>query len=300
MVDTAATRVAELAGDGLIAVTGADARSFLHAQLTSDIARLGPHEARRAGWCSAQGRLLVVVLVLPRADGFLLHLPRELVPTILKRLQMFVLRAKVTLADASGLWSQWGLWGDGLESVCAKLRIALPAEDLALAEAPGLLLVRIGKSRCMALADVSHGAGLNVAATAVDVAAWTIQDIRDGLARIGLATQDLFVPQMVNLERVRGVDFQKGCYPGQEVVARTQYRGQLKRRMVRLRSASPLQAGQTLYAGDAAGEPCGTVVNAAGGEALAVVQIATLEGGGAVRADSGGPALELLPLPGSD
>jgi hypothetical protein len=102
---------------------------------------------------------------------------------------------------------------------------------------------------------------------------------------------------MVNLELLGGVDFKKGCYPGQEIVARTQYRGQLKRRMVRLRTPQPLRPGQDLYSDDFSGQASGTVVNAAAGEALAVLQIATLESHATVRAEAGGAALEVLPLP---
>jgi len=136
-----------------------------------------------------------------------------------------------------------------------------------------------------------------------DEGAWALEEIRAGRPLVVQATQDLFVPQMVNLERLGAVDFKKGCYPGQEIVARTQYRGVLKRRMVRARVAAAAAPGNDLYADDLPGQASGTVVNAApapegGSELLAVVQISSLENAAAIRFGAAdGPQLELLPLP---
>jgi folate-binding protein YgfZ len=123
-----------------------------------------------------------------------------------------------------------------------------------------------------------------------------LAEIRAGRPLIEQPTQDQFVPQMVNLELAGGVDFHKGCYPGQEVVARAQYRGAVKRRMVRLRGAA-LTAGQELYSDDAPGQPSGMVVNAAGDESLAVLQVSTVEAKSPVRPQPQGAPLEVLPLP---
>jgi folate-binding protein YgfZ len=207
---------------------------------------------------------------------------------------MFILRSKVKLTDASAKWAQFGLWGEGAEAQLGSLGLETPGADLATTQASGALAVRVASQRYLLLAPASAPAALSPNASAED---WQLAEIRAGRPRIVQATQDQFVPQMVNLELTGGVDFQKGCYPGQEIVARTQYRGQLKRRMVRLRSVEPLHAGQDLYSDDSAGQPSGMVVNAANGEALAVMQIATLESGAAIRAAAGGTALEVLPLP---
>jgi hypothetical protein len=207
---------------------------------------------------------------------------------------MFVLRSKVKLADASAQWAQFGLWGEGAEAQLAKLGLAVPDEDLAVSQADGALAVRVAAGRYLLLVPQAAAASLAANSSAAD---WALAEIRAGRPQVVQATQDQFVPQMVNLELTGGVDFQKGCYPGQEIVARTQYRGQLKRRMVRLRAGAALRAGQDLYSDDMPGQPSGTVVNAAGGEALAVMQTSTLEGGAAIRAEPGGPALEVLPLP---
>jgi hypothetical protein len=286
--------LASLSEHGVLEVTGAEARAFLHAQLSNDIEHLDAGRARYAGWCSPKGRLLATFLAVPHADGFLLQVARDLAPTAAKRLSMFILRSKVKLADASAQWVQFGLWGAGAEAELDKFELEIPGADLTVSERSGALAVRIEPQRFLLLIPAAKGASLAANASAAD---WTLAEIRAGRPQVVQATQDLFVPQMVNLELTGGVDFHKGCYPGQEVVARTQYRGQLKRRMVRLRTPVALRPGQELYSDDAAGQPSGTVVSAAGGEALAVVPIATLESRTAIRAQAGGAALEVLPLP---
>jgi hypothetical protein len=291
---------AELKRLGMLSCTGDEAREFLHGQLTSDISGLEPDRARYAGWCSAKGRLLATFLVVPFARGFLLQVSRDLAPAVAKRLSMFVLRAKVRVADARGDWAQFGLWGPGAAERLAALGMPVPAGDLAVAETADAVVVRIAQQRfvLMATAALREYSPGNC-----DDEAWALEEIRAGRPLVVQATQDLFVPQMVNLERLGAVDFKKGCYPGQEIVARTQYRGVLKRRMVRARIAAAAAPGNDLYAADLPGQASGTVVNAApapegGTELLAVVQISSLESASPIRLGSaGGPQLELLPLP---
>lgn len=239
---------ARLTRYGLLSVTGDDARDFLHAQLTNDIANLPPGRAALAGWCSAKGRLLASLLVIPAAQGFLLQLARDIAPAVAKRLSMFVLRAKVKVADQSDAWAQYGVWG-------------VDWKKPELSWEGDVASVRVGEGRFLLL-----GRGLDLEAGA-DESEWALQEIRAGRPLITSATQDLFVPQMVNFEKIGGVDFKKGCYPGQEIVARAQYRGQVKRRMVHLQ-APP---GSTLRPG--AEFNGGVVVDSAGGELLAVVPI---------------------------
>jgi len=295
---------ARLDGLGLLSCEGEDARSFLHAQLTSDVAGLGAREARRAGWCSAKGRLMATMLVVPHASAFLLQLSRDLAPAVAKRLSMFILRAKVKLADASDAWVQYGVWGPGAATRLAELGLAAPSNVLECAATGATLVVRVSDARFLLLAPAPEQARLagGLGAEAGEEA-WLLQDIREGLPRVVLATQEQFVPQMVNLEKLGAVDFHKGCYPGQEIVARTQYRGALKRRMVRSRVAAPASAGDELFAEDVAGQPSGIVVNAAaapegGSELLAVLQISSVDSAAQVRLRApDGPALEPLSLP---
>lgn len=292
---------AQLRHLGVLSCTGDDARVFLHNQLTNDIDALAAQAARRAGWCSAKGRLLATVLVVPEAGGFLLTLPREIAPAVAKRLSMFILRAKVKLADASDDWAPFGVWGDGAADRLGALGFPVPGENLQVARSDAGLVVRVAAQRYLVLAPSARQdrvAGL----AGTDEQAWALLEIRAGRPQIVLATQEQFVPQMVNLDRLGGVDFNKGCYPGQEIVARTQYRGTLKRRMVRAQVAAAAAPGDALYSEDLPGQPSGLVVNAAaldegGSEVLAVVQIGSIEGGHPIHLRAAdGPMLELQPL----
>lgn len=244
---------AKLSRYGLLSVTGEDARDFLHAQLTSNIKDLAPERAALAGWCSAKGRLLASFLVIPVQGGFLLQLARDLAPAVAKRLSMFVLRAKVKVADVSDAWTQLGLWGEDRPQ---------PRELFGLSREGDALFVRMGDKRYLSLVPAAQAAEGSASEEA-----WALEEIRAGRPLITAATQDQFVPQMVNFVALGGIDFQKGCYPGQEVVARAQYRGQVKRHMVRL----PVPPGTAPKPGDELDG--GVVVDSAGGELLAVVPL---------------------------
>jgi tRNA-modifying protein YgfZ len=271
----ASTNIAKLEHYGLLLAAGDDARAFLHAQLTNDVENLAPGQARYAGWCSAKGRLLASFLVVPYSGGFLLQLSRDLVPAVLKRLSMFVLRSKVKITDVTGQWAQYGVWGPG------------GGNALAVSESDGAVSVGIDAGRRLVLAPEGR---FSPNAPADD---WALAEIRAGRALITQPTQDQFVPQMVNLELSGGVDFKKGCYPGQEIVARAQYRGAVKRRMVHLKGAA-LAPGQELFSD---GESSGMVVNVAGDESLAVLQVSAIEAKSPIRAQPQAAALEILPLP---
>jgi folate-binding protein YgfZ len=296
---------ARLSRYGVLSVRGDDGRAFLHAQLTNDVTHLTADRARLAGWCSAKGRLLADLLLLEHDGGFLLVLARDLAAPIAKRLSMFVLRSKVKVADASDQLHVIGLWGGECRTKLAALGLQAPAEDSAVTHAAGLCAVRLGAEQYLLIAPAAErariDAQLDVRPSAEE--AWSLLEIRAGRPLVTLATQEAFVPQMINLQAIGGVDFKKGCYPGQEIVARAQYRGQVKRRMVRVRAPRgiELRAGQDLYSDDNADQPSGTVVNVAPGEAgtelLAVVQIASIETGATLRVAPGGAALEVLPLP---
>lgn len=248
---------ARLSRYGLLSVTGEQAREFLHAQLTNDIANLPPDRAALAGWCSAKGRLLASFLVVPSEGGFLLQLARDLVPAVAKRLSMFVLRSKVKISDATETWAQFGVWGEVSGASPVPFGVASRSDRVVVALGTGRFLV-LTSSGWMQGAEVPESR-------------WALEEIRAGRPLITSATQDLFVPQMVNFDTIGAVSFQKGCYPGQEVVARAQYRGQVKRRMKHFRApaGAQLAPGQD-YEG-------GTVVDAAPApqavELLAVVPV---------------------------
>jgi folate-binding protein YgfZ len=199
----------------------------------------------------------------------------------MKRLPMFVLRSKVKISDVTAQWVQYGVWGPH------------PGEPLMATQAGDSISVGIDDDRSLRLVPEGSSSRLTPNASAEE---WTLTEVRAGRPLIAEATQDQFVPQMVNLELAGGVDFRKGCYPGQEVVARAQYRGAVKRRMYRLRGAA-LRPGQALFSDDSPGQPSGTVVNASGDESLAVLQTAAVEAKAAIRAQPQSAPLEVLPLP---
>ncbi|MBN8508219.1 MAG: folate-binding protein YgfZ [Burkholderiales bacterium] len=301
-----------LAGEwGLIRALGADAATFLQGQLTNDVARLGPGAACLAGYCSAKGRLLAsFVVVRPAADEFLLACSADLLPATLKRLSMFVLRAKCRLSDASAERAPWGLAG---ATAADWLGGAMPAAAWQVAAHGGGHAIRLPDAPVAPVAPVAPDAPgvprlLWLAAPdaappplpALSADAWAWLEVHSGIARIVGATVDQFVPQMVNFELTAGVDFHKGCYPGQEVVARSQYRGTLKRRMHLFTSSAPLAPGEEIFHSDDPGQPAGSVVLAAShaGRHAALVSLKTAAlDHGTLQAGAGQAVLTPRPLP---
>lgn len=302
--DASAPLLAELPGTGLIAVRGADAAAFLQAQLTSDIAALGVGQTQYSGYCSPQGRLLATFLVWRCEGEFLLQLPDELRAGMQVRLAKYVLRARVELAPAP--LRLFGLWGRGAETALRALTGAVPERDHDAACATDAHVARLGSERYLlaASADTAAGARAHLAAmpSRAPEAAWAALDVAAGVPVITTHTQERYVPQMVNLDLIGGVSYTKGCYPGQEIVARTHYLGRLKQRMYRARvPAAGVQPGDPLYS-DAfgPGQASGAVLNVAppadgGHDVLAVMQT---NGAANTRWKSpDGPAVELKELP---
>ncbi|MES1925467.1 folate-binding protein [Salinisphaera sp. T31B1] len=212
---------------GIICVQGPDAASFLRAQLTNDVARLGPDRHFLAAWCDAKGRTEMIARVVEtETDGYLLILPQALIEPMIKRLQMYVLRAKVALSDMTGERAVYGLTG-------ATLPAPGHTEARAGMRVLGLPASRDGAARALVIGDNSVMPASNDA-MATDDERWLIADIDAGLPVVLPATRGLFVPQMLNLHWLMAIDFDKGCYPGQEIIARLHYRGTLTRRTFRL------------------------------------------------------------------
>ena len=260
--------LAPLADLGVIAVSGADAAAFLQAQLTND-SEAARHQVTRNGYCTAKGRLLAVFDHWSEGESHLLQLPREILAPVLKRLSMFVLRSKARLVDASADWLSHGLFGRGAAEVLA--RAGLPvAETGATARAGALRIWRQPGSthsaeRFMLIAPRASAAELMVllgSVTTVTPGVWWWSQIDAGVPTVLAATQEKFVPQMINLEVLGGVNFRKGCYPGQEVVARSQYLGKLRRRMHLGHVAGAAEAGADICVRGES-QPIGTVVVAA-------------------------------------
>jgi tRNA-modifying protein YgfZ len=258
---------------GIIRAQGADTVKFLQGQLTQDVALLGLSEARLAAWCSAKGRMLASFIVFKIAhDDIVLICSRSVLPPTLKRLQMFVLRAQCKLTDASGAFVLHGLAGvapqDATDSGAAYARSAWSlsrnGDEITVQLPPGH---HAGQNvpRALRLWPVAAVFASPEPADAQTqaLALWQYLEVTSGIAPISAAVSDLYVPQMLNYESVGGVNFKKGCYPGQEVVARSQFRGTLKRRAFIVSSAGALSAGQEVFDSRDAEQPCGSVAYAA-------------------------------------
>lgn len=285
---------------GVIRAEGPDAAAFLHGQLTQDFVLMGAHEARLAALCTPKGRMIASFIGLRAApEVILLVCSRDLLAATLKRLSMYVLRAKVKLSDASTEFVVRGLAG-----------AALSANDVD-AGAPPWRCTTLGEAHAVTLypADgVPRALWIGPAAAPapegepLDAATWAWSEVRSGVVTLGTPVVDAFVPQMLNYESVDGVNFKKGCYPGQEVVARSQFRGTLKRRAYLVKAGAPLTAGQEVFAAGDAEQPVGTVAQAApapggGWAAMVSMQIAALEAGSLHAGTADGPALTVEPLP---
>jgi folate-binding protein YgfZ len=293
---------------GVLSVSGGDAIAFLQAQLTSDVAHLAPDAMQLNGYCTAKGRLLATFHQWRRGDEVFLRLPLEILPSVQKRLSMFVLRARARIADVSEQWTTHGLLGSGAAVLAERAGIALPSAPWTGARAGDVHIDRVpGSDR------LSDRFILTAPSTAplpawcadlprVEAAAWWWSEIEAAVPTVFAATQEKFVPQMINFEVLGGVNFKKGCYPGQEVVARSQYLGKLRRRMQRghVDAARP-STGDDVYHSEGA-QPVGTVVMAApapdgGTDLLFEVPIDRLETGTLHVGSPDGAALLARGLP---
>jgi folate-binding protein YgfZ len=300
--------VCDLAPLCVLRVAGPDATAFLQGQLTNDVARLDSGTSQLTAWCSPKGRMLANFL-LRRVDdsAFELIFSETLREPVRKRLQMFVLRSKVTIEDATGAAVRLGVGGLAAATVLGDALSAVPAPHRWSAAAAGTAMAALPGGRFMASVAPQHAEALwrQLAALArpAGYPAWEWLTIRAGVPVITAATSDQFVPQTANLDALDGVNFQKGCYTGQEIVARTQYLGRLKERLTlaHVDGASPAPADR-VYSAVFGEQACGTIVNVAaapggGHDLLAVVQIAARDSGEVRLAAPDGRRLALLPLP---
>ena len=284
---------------GVIRVEGEDAAAFLQGQLTQDFVLLGADEARLAAFCSAKGRMQAsfVGVRLGPAD-ILLVCSRDILAPTLKRLSMFVLRAKARLSDASSAFDLFGVGGETARALLPPAGAPWSKSDVG-----GAHMVRLfpadSEPRALWIAPAGEqppiGPGLSSGL-------WLWGEVRSGIATVTAPIVDAFVPQMLNYESVGGVNFKKGCYPGQEVVARSQFRGTLKRRAFLVHCEAEPAPGQDVFQASDAEQPCGRVAQAAaapggGWDAIVSMQVAAAQAGALVAGRAGGPALVLLPLP---
>lgn len=298
------TIVAPLAHLAAIRFAGEDTAAFLQGQLSSDVREAGPGRSQYSSYSTPKGRMLASFLLYQDADGHVMLLSEEIRDAIHKRLSMFIMRSKVkaSVPDVALL----GVAGPGAESLLASALGVVPQEDHTLLAFDGGHVIRVPQLGFIIAVAVERVAEvwqrLAAGATPVGPAAWQWREIHAGVVRVTGATQELFVPQMANLDLIGAVNFKKGCYPGQEIVARTQYLGKLKKRAYLARIEAPaVEPGQPLFSADFGEQASGQIANAAlngdgSYDALVVVQSSSLEHGVHFGAPQG-PALSFLPLP---
>jgi folate-binding protein YgfZ len=291
--------VAPLPHLGVIRVEGDDAGKFLHGQLTQDFSLLGSSEARLAGFCSAKGRMQASFIGLKRnPTEVLLVCQQDILAPTLKRLSMFVMRAKAKLTDATADYALFGLAGDALDVTAPDPLNAWSKIDVGSATVIGLYPAD-GVRRALWLAPVAEAVPAGEAMSTQD---WCWSEVRSGIAMVRSPIVEAFVPQMLNYESVGGVNFKKGCYPGQEVVARSQFRGILKRRAYLAHADVPLQAGEEVFQAGDDSQPCGIVAEAAasplgGFDAIVSMQVSAFEANAVHLGAAGGAPLTLAPAP---
>ena len=253
------TFLTDLSQDGLIRVSGADAVAFLQGQLSTDIEKLTPESSQLTSWSNAKGRVVTLLRVFHRDGDIYLNLPAALLAPVQKRLGMYVLRSKVKLEDASTAVARLGLLGPDAPALLQKAGIAAPAEANDVTQAEDIQVIRLhGRlPRYLIVGPVEPMAAQrqrleSAGARSGDQTAWALAKIQAGEPTVYPETTEHFVAQMLDLDTLGAIDFKKGCYIGQEVIARAHYRGGVKRHLVRAtsRSTVPLRPGADIHAAD--------------------------------------------------
>lgn len=306
-VDPAGCHAVPLKHLACIGSRGEDTAEFLHNLMSNDVKHLAADGAAWNSLNTPKGRMLASLLMHRDLDGYGMVLSADIAPAILKRMSMYVLRSKVKLTlDEVALI---GLCGTQTAEVLSAAGITVPAEAMRQSISDGVRCIRIQGDNYVLITDAQHAPALwlrlrDAGARPGGTEQWQLAMIRAGLPLITAATQEEFVAQMLNFELIGGVSFNKGCYPGQEIVARTQYLGKLKKRMYRVHipQGSTPSAGDDLYTPGFGDQSAGKLVNIArapegGFEALAVLQISCAEVGEAHLGAPDGAQVSFLPLP---
>ena len=293
-----------LTHEGILAVRGPDAGKFLQGQITCNINYLGASGSSLGARCTPKGRMLSSFRIVSVADGFLLAMSRELLEPQLAELQKYAVFSKAKLGDESAAWVRYGL--SGADAALQALGLDLAPEADSVSSMESLLAIRLSDGRAELWAPAEQAEALHTQLRAqlpeAGLNDWLLAQIRAGVGQVTGTTRELFIPQMINLQAVGGVSFKKGCYTGQEIVARMQYLGKLKRRLYRLHIASEQQPapGAELFSPvhrSAVGEVVLAATSDDGVELLAVLQEdAALDGHIHLGSLEGLP-LDLLDLP---
>jgi len=292
---------------GLLCFSGEETQQFLHGQLSSDVKALSENAAQYSSYSTPKGRMLASFLIFRQQDEYWLQLADELVPALQKRLSMYILRTKTRCVDATAERALIGIAGPKADSVIQQMLGISALEELSVHHAEHFSLIALPGRRFQFVAKPAHIPNLlqqlsQAGCVFASPEFWQLSDIRAGIPWVSAATQEEFVLQMVNLDLIGGVSFTKGCYPGQEIVARTRYLGKVKRRMYRAQvNTETVQAGQDIFSMEMGGQPSGKILCAShvgthAWEVLLVAQISSLEHG--LHLDNpDGPALTIQSLP---
>jgi len=293
-----------LSHEGVLAVRGADAGKFLQGQLTCNLNYLSDTQASLGARCTQKGRMQSSFRILLEGDGVLMAMASELLEPQLADLKKYAVFSKSKLTDESAAWVRFGI--DHGDAALGSLGLELPAETDRVVRNDGLIAIRVSPDRAELWVSADQAGAIKGKLSALlaegDLNQWLLGQIRAGIGQVMPGTRELFIPQMLNLQAVGGVSFKKGCYTGQEIVARMQYLGKLKRRLYRLQlDASERPEPGTQLFSPSHGSSIGEVVLAAHGEQqielLAVLQAEAAEAGDLHVGAVDGPALHLLDLP---
>jgi folate-binding protein YgfZ len=293
-----------LSHEGVLAVRGADAGKFLQGQLTCNLNYLSDTRASLGARCTQKGRMQSSFRILLEGDGVLLAMASGLLEPQLADLKKYAVFSKSKLTDESAAWVRFGI--EQGDAALKSLGLELPADTDSVVRNDGLIAIRVSPERAELWVAADQADGIKGQLSALlregELNQWLLGQVRAGIGQVMPSTRELFIPQMLNLQAVGGVSFKKGCYTGQEIVARMQYLGKLKRRLYRLQLVADElpEPGTQLFA-PSHGSSIGEVVlaaNAAGHiELLAVLQAEAAEGGDIHLGALDGPALKLLDLP---
>ncbi len=301
----------DLSHYGLIRAFGEEASDFLQNQFCNDVRNVTETQSQLNAYCNPKGRVLAFFRLFQITNQYYIRLPQEMLADTQSRLQMFVMMSKVNLEDASDELVRIGFSGPNADQKLSKIIDTVPTEIDTVTQSNDVTVVRVSDTpprfELYGNTDAIKSIWEKLASEAKPIGSsgWNLLDIKDAIPEVVTETKEAFVPQMINLEGINALSFKKGCYPGQEIVARMHYLGKLKRHMFLAHTDSDNvpTPGNSLYAaGSESGQGAGKVVRAeinpnGGTDLLAVIEIASKEKGSLHLESAQGPVLNLQPLP---
>lgn len=300
------TIIADISHLGLLRIEGEDSQAFLQGQFSNDVREVSPSQAQYSSYCTPKGRMLASFLLWQADDSYFVQLPRETLVGLQKKLSMYIMRSKVKITDASDGYVRFVVAGKEAQKALRDVLEKPPSASLSITQGADFTVIGLENDRFEIIASAEQGPALWEKLTShckpVGSGCWDWLNIQAGIPVIYNATQEEFIPQMVNFELIGGVNFRKGCYPGQEIVARTQHLGKTKRRMylAHIATSDAPQPGDAIFYAEGDGQA--RIVDAqrspqGGYDVLAVIPITAAESGTIRWRGQDGPKLDFLALP---